>query len=392
MTTCAAASPACEGVTLGRAAPSRPPASMPREPRGRASGARPRHRGAAVHQRHHRRSEGGGAAPRQPAVLRARPSISWRRRGRGGAGHGAALPHRRHRRDADQVYGGRRTVYLPDFTPRGLGGDGARRGRSPTPWWCHHAGPHPERAGAARPTLPHLRALSYGGGRMPPSVIERALRLCPTSTSSTPTASPRPARRSPCSTPTTTARARLRRPGVRRRLGSVGRPLPGWSWRSAGRTGEVLRPGQTGEVYVRGEQIGGEYLRPEGAATTTAGSPPTTRLAGRGRLPVRRGPLDDMIVRGGENISPGEIEDVLLAHRGGRAAVIGMPDDEWGQRTGRGRRRPRGDGGQHRRAAGPRPAPAARLAHPGRGCVRGRTAPHPDRKGHPTEPGRHGAR
>ena len=46
-------------------------------------------------------------------------------------------------------------------------------------------------------------------------------------------------------------------------------------------------------------------------------------LAGRG---------DDMIIRGGENISPEEIEDVLYAHpKIEEAAVIGVPDPEWGQ-------------------------------------------------------------
>jgi acyl-CoA synthetase (AMP-forming)/AMP-acid ligase II len=42
--------------------------------------------------------------------------------------------------------------------------------------------------------------------------------------------------------------------------------------------------------------------------------------------------LDDVIVRGGENISPGEIEGVLMAHDGvAEAAVIGIPDTEWGE-------------------------------------------------------------
>ena len=44
------------------------------------------------------------------------------------------------------------------------------------------------------------------------------------------------------------------------------------------------------------------------------------------------GRLDDVIVRGGENISPGEIEAVLMAHDGvAEAAVIGIPDTEWGE-------------------------------------------------------------
>ncbi len=44
------------------------------------------------------------------------------------------------------------------------------------------------------------------------------------------------------------------------------------------------------------------------------------------------GRLDDVIVRGGENLSPGEIEDVLVAHPAvAEAGVIGVPDDEWGE-------------------------------------------------------------
>jgi acyl-CoA synthetase (AMP-forming)/AMP-acid ligase II len=44
------------------------------------------------------------------------------------------------------------------------------------------------------------------------------------------------------------------------------------------------------------------------------------------------GRLDDVIVRGGENISPGEIEDVLLRHPAiAGAAAIGVPDTEWGE-------------------------------------------------------------
>lgn len=44
------------------------------------------------------------------------------------------------------------------------------------------------------------------------------------------------------------------------------------------------------------------------------------------------GRLDDIIIRGGENISPGEIEDVLLSHDAiVDAAAIGLPDDQWGE-------------------------------------------------------------
>ena len=46
------------------------------------------------------------------------------------------------------------------------------------------------------------------------------------------------------------------------------------------------------------------------------------------------GRKDDMIIRGGENISPAEVEAVLYSHRGvEEVAVIGLPDVEWGQRV-----------------------------------------------------------
>ena len=44
------------------------------------------------------------------------------------------------------------------------------------------------------------------------------------------------------------------------------------------------------------------------------------------------GRADDVIVRGGENLSPGEIEDVLLTHPAvADAAVVGVPDEQWGE-------------------------------------------------------------
>jgi acyl-CoA synthetase (AMP-forming)/AMP-acid ligase II len=85
---------------------------------------------------------------------------------------------------------------------------------------------------------------------------------------------------------------------------------------------------------VRGEQVAGEYLGRR--AIRDDGWFPTNDsgwLDGGGFLFVE-GRLDDVIVRGGENISPGEIEDVLRGHPGvADVAVIGLPDDEWGERV-----------------------------------------------------------
>src|SRR4029079_1111641 len=99
-----------------------------------------------------------------------------------------------------------------------------------------------------------------------------------------------------------------------------------------GPDGEVLPPGQSGEIYVRGEQVSGEYahkraLSADGWFATNDGG----WMDDEGYLFVE-GRLDDVIVRGGENISPGEIEDVLREHPAvAEAGVAGVPDDEWGE-------------------------------------------------------------
>ena len=90
----------------------------------------------------------------------------------------------------------------------------------------------------------------------------------------------------------------------------------------------------SGEVHVRGDQVAGEYLHRKMLsddgwfATNDAGF-----LDEEGYLFVE-GRLDDVIVRGGENISPGEVEDVLRQHPGvADVAVLGLPDDRWGERV-----------------------------------------------------------
>jgi acyl-CoA synthetase (AMP-forming)/AMP-acid ligase II len=121
-------------------------------------------------------------------------------------------------------------------------------------------------------------------------------------------------------------------PAVRSRLGSVGRPLPALEVEVRGPDGEHLPVGEKGEIWVRGEQVAGEYV---GRSLLTDDGWFPTRDAGwfdaDGFLYVD-GRLDDVIVRGAENISPGEVEDVLMAHPAvAEAAVIGIPDTEWGE-------------------------------------------------------------
>jgi acyl-CoA synthetase (AMP-forming)/AMP-acid ligase II len=184
--------------------------------------------------------------------------------------------------------------------------------------------------------LSALRAVAYGGGRMPVELIDRALKLLPdtgftnayglTETSSTiALLGPEEHRAAHGSSD----------PAVRARLGSVGRPLPTVQIEIRDEEGKALPPGERGEIYVRGDQVSGEYR--ERSALDTKGWFPT-RDAGwmdaEGYL-FLAGRADDVIVRGGENISPGEIEDVLLSHPViADAAAVAIPSTEWGEAVG----------------------------------------------------------
>jgi long-chain acyl-CoA synthetase len=188
--------------------------------------------------------------------------------------------------------------------------------------------------GARSADLPHLRAISYGGGKMPLPVIERAMQLFPgvdftnayglTETSSTIALLGPDDHR---------AAAASREPSQRRRLASVGRPLPSVEVEIRDEDGKAVGPGVRGEIHVRGEQVSGEYLG-RGSRLSPDGWFPTRDggwLDDEGYL-FLEGRIDDVIVRGGENVSPGEIEDVLLEHPAvADAAVVGIPDEQWGE-------------------------------------------------------------
>jgi acyl-CoA synthetase (AMP-forming)/AMP-acid ligase II len=89
-----------------------------------------------------------------------------------------------------------------------------------------------------------------------------------------------------------------------------------------------------GRIWVRGEQVSGEY---EGRRLDLDDGWFDTRDSGHlddeGFLFVH-GRADDVIVRGGENLSPGEIESVLLDHPAvAEAAAVGIPHETWGEQV-----------------------------------------------------------
>lgn len=125
-----------------------------------------------------------------------------------------------------------------------------------------------------------------------------------------------------------------------RRVGSVGLPLPGVEVRIADpETNAPLPDGQVGEVQVRGENVCKGYWRqPEktAAAFTPDGWLRTGDLGLRepdGYFTLK-GRAKDLIISGGYNVYPSEVERVLNEHPAVEAsAVIGCPDPEWGERV-----------------------------------------------------------
>jgi long-chain acyl-CoA synthetase len=182
--------------------------------------------------------------------------------------------------------------------------------------------------------LPSLRSLAYGGSRVGLPLIRRALELLPnvgfvnayglTETSSTIAVLTPDDHREAQSTSD---------PATARRLGSVGQAVPGIELQIRDENGTVLPPGDSGELFVRGDQVSGRYTG-IGSVLDVDGWFPTRDIAtlDEGGYLFIGGRSDDTIIRGGENIAPAELEDVLIEHpHVHNVAVVGVEDRQWGQ-------------------------------------------------------------
>lgn len=121
-----------------------------------------------------------------------------------------------------------------------------------------------------------------------------------------------------------------------RKPGTVGLPFPGQELRILGADGHPVNAGENGEVEVRGANVMRGYLgRPADTAAVIKDGWLRTGDVGHldddGYLTLV-GRSKEMIIRGGENIYPKEIEDVLSGHPAVlEAAVVGAPDEKWGE-------------------------------------------------------------
>jgi len=183
-------------------------------------------------------------------------------------------------------------------------------------------------------TTSTLQTLSYGGAKVSERIIRLALQTFPTTgfvnayglteTASTIAVLGPDDHRNALTSDD---------PMIQRRLSSVGQVLPMIEIEIRDDHERAVEPGESGLIYLRGEQVSGEYaginlLADDGwFCTRDQGS-----IDKDGYLFIE-GRVDDTIIRGGENIAPAEIEEVLLAQPGvAEACVVGLPDDEWGQR------------------------------------------------------------
>lgn len=240
------------------------------------------------------------------------------------------------------LYSGRPLIVLPQFR---------------APQWLRAVQEHRANQGFLAPTmlahviadpgfsgtdLSSLRQVTYGAAPMPPPVIRRALALFPAgcgfsgaygqteTTSTVAVLSPEDHRLEGSEQQIALKLARL---------GSVGRVLDDVQVRIVGEGGALLEPGEVGEVQLKTYRATSGYWGRREKTRVTIDADGWVHTGDLGYLDEDNylfltGRAGDMIIRGGENVSPEEVEAVLHEHPAvSDAAVVGLPDEEWGERV-----------------------------------------------------------
>lgn len=188
--------------------------------------------------------------------------------------------------------------------------------------------------------LSSLKVITYGAAPMPIEVISRALELLPhvqfinafgqTETAATITALSPEDHHIPPGLPEPERAKRLKR------LASVGKPLDDVEMRVVDEDGNDCPPGVQGEIVARGPRVMAGYWKDEEKtkATKRGGWIYTGDLGyvDEDGYYYLSGRASDLIIRGGENIAPEEVERVLAKHPAvDECAVFGVPDVTWGE-------------------------------------------------------------
>jgi long-chain acyl-CoA synthetase len=118
--------------------------------------------------------------------------------------------------------------------------------------------------------------------------------------------------------------------------GSVGKALPGWELKIVDDEGRELPPNQPGEIVVRGPIMDGYYKNPQATDEVIKNGWLYTSDVGRvdeeGWLFLLGGSKKDMLIAKGQNIYPGDIEQVLASHpKVAEVVVVGVPDELRGE-------------------------------------------------------------
>ena len=189
--------------------------------------------------------------------------------------------------------------------------------------------------------LSSLENLSYGGAPMPFPVVRKAIEMFPKATGFVNAFG----QTETTSTLTVLGPADHRLDGPQeevernlKRLTSVGKPLPDVEVRVLDEDNKELPVNEIGEIVIRTPRVMKGYAGQESATAALLDPDGWLHTRDMGYIDEDGyiylvGRKDDIIIRGGENIAPAEIEAVLHAHPAvDEAAVIGIPDVDWGQK------------------------------------------------------------
>ena len=198
-----------------------------------------------------------------------------------------------------------------------------------------------DRPALATTDLSSLRVLSYGAAPMPLGVIRRAIEAFP----------PQVQFINAFGQTETTSTVTMLGPDDHRlegspseierklqRLASIGRPLPDVEVAILDSDGRALPAGAVGEIAIRTERVmRGYYGQDDATRLTLQDGWLRTRDLGwmdDDGYVFLAGRASDLIIRGGENIAPAEVELALASHPAvEEVAVFGVPDEDWGERV-----------------------------------------------------------
>jgi len=188
--------------------------------------------------------------------------------------------------------------------------------------------------------LSSLKVITYGAAPMPYEVIKKAIELLPSARfinafGQTETASTITYLGPEDHVIEGTEEEKEKK--LKRLTSSIGKPLADVEVKIINEEGKTLPCYEVGEIVARGPRIMSGYWKDEEKTAQVMTPDGWLKTSDTGYIDEEgyiylAGRADDLIIRGGENISPKEVEDVLYSHpKVEDAAVIGVSDPEWGQ-------------------------------------------------------------